>query len=263
MSDMPSISIVTICRDNLEDLLRTCRSVDAQSHPPHEHIVVDGSSGEGIRRWLAESLQPAYRRSVSEPDEGISDAFNKGIVMSTGDVLVMLNSGDELYDETVLSRVSEAFLEDPSIQWLHGSMKLKRGGRWVVIGKPFERGKLYRGMRATFHPTMYVRRALHERHGLYDKGLRLAMDYDFLCRICDEKSAFIKEPLASFDPTGVSTENYMQGVEEAYRCHRRHHGFSLSQEVWKRRQLFLHTVLESGFGRWLYALKVRLGFANA
>lgn len=263
MNDAPRISIVTICRDNPSDLQRTCGSVDAQSLPPHEHIVVDGSEGDEVAAWLAETPSPPYRKSVSEPDEGISDAFNKGIGLSTGDVLLMLNSGDTLHDPGVLQRVSDAFGKDPSLQWLHGSMKLKRGGRWVVVGKPFERDRLYRGMRATFHPTMYVRRGLYERHGLYDKGLRLAMDYDFLCRIADEKSAFIREPLATFDPTGVSTVNYRKGVEEAAACHRRHHGHSLRRELWMRRQLFLHSVLESGFGRWLYGLKVRLGLENA
>jgi glycosyltransferase involved in cell wall biosynthesis len=263
MSEPPRISIVTICRDNAEELMRTCESVERQSLPPHEHIVVDGSTDVGIREWLSLQPQPSYRKGVSEPDEGISDAFNKGIARSTGDVLVMLNSGDCLYNETVLERVAQAFREDPALQWLHGSLKLKRGGRWVVIGKPFEKEKLYRGMRATFHPTMYVRSALYERHGLYDKGLRIAMDYDFLCRIADERSTFLKEPLATFDPTGVSTTNYRKGLEEAYRCYRRYRGFSIRQELWKRRQILLHFVLESGFGRWLYGLKVRLGLANA
>lgn len=263
MSDSPSISIVTICRDNPEDLIRTCMSVDIQTMPPHEHIVVDGSTDGRIGRWLSENEQPTFRKSRSEPDDGISDAFNKGIARSTGDVLVMLNSGDCLYNETVLERVVQAFRKDPALQWLHGSLKLKRGGRWVVIGKPFEKGKLYRGMRATFHPTMYVRRSLHERHGMYDKGLRIAMDFDLLCRIADERSTFLEEPLATFDPTGVSTTNYRKGLEEAYVCYRRYHGFSLRQEIWKRRQILLHTLLESGLGSWLYALKVRLGLANA
>ena len=263
MSDSPRISIVTICRDNPEDLRRTCASVDRQTLHPHEHIVVDGSTDDRISKWYSDNAQPIYRTSRTEPDQGISDAFNKGIERSTGDVLLMLNAGDTLYDEKVLERVSKAFRENPSLQWLHGSLHLKRGGHWVVVGKPFERGKLYRGMRATFHPTMYVRRSLHDRYGLYDKGLRLAMDYDFLCRIADERSAYLNEPLATFDPTGVSTTNYRKGLEEAYRCYRRYHGFSLRQEIWKRRQILLHLLLESGVGRWLYALKVRLGLANA
>jgi glycosyltransferase involved in cell wall biosynthesis len=263
MSEATRISIVTICRDNPEDLLATCESVDMQSQPPHEHIIVDGSTDDRIRSWAAGHPQPSYRNIVTEPDEGISDAFNKGIARSTGDVLVMLNSGDRLHDESVLPKVADAFGRDPSLQWLHGSMEMMRGGRWVVIGKPFEEGKLYRGMRSTFHPTMYVRRALHERHGLYDKGLRIAMDYDFLCRIAEERNTFIEHPLATFDPTGVSTKNYGKGIEEAYRCYRRHFGFSLRQELWKRRQILLNVLLESPIGRWLYGIKVRLGLANA
>jgi len=262
MSPAPRISIVTICRDNPEELMRTCASVDGQASPPFEHHIVDGSTDGRIGTWCRTVPQPVYRHCVSEPDEGISDAFNRGVARSTGDVLVMLNAGDRLHDDSVLSRVGEAFAADPSLQWLHGSMRMRRGWLWVVIGKPFEARLLYRGMRSTFHPTMYVRRELFVRHGGFDKSLRIAMDYDFLCRIAGERHAFIAYPLADFDPDGVSSTGYLRGLAEMQRVYGRHHGFSAAQRLWRWRQVLLHRLLHSALGRRLYALKVRLGWEN-
>jgi len=91
---MVRISIITICFNNLNELLLTLSSVDHQTHLPHEHIVIDGSTNPQIANYLNTHPQPDYRLWKSEPDEGISDAFNKGILKSTGDIIGTLNSGD-------------------------------------------------------------------------------------------------------------------------------------------------------------------------
>ena len=258
----PTISIVTICFNNLEELKETVSSVDMQEQHPHEHIIIDGSTNGEIRDWLSTHPQPPYRTSVSESDKGIADAFNKGVRRSTGEVLLMLNSGDKLFDPSVLLRVGEAFLADAGVQWVHGSLRLLRGGRWVVIGKPFNARLLYKGMRGTFHPTMYVRRSLFDRHGMFDTGLKIAMDFDFLCRIAEERNAFIDYPLAVFDPGGVSSKQYLRSQEESRKAYRRHFGYSLKYELWRIRQILLNHLLESRAGRWLYAMKVAMGWEN-
>jgi glycosyltransferase involved in cell wall biosynthesis len=256
------ISIVTICRDNPEELKETCASVDEQQRPAFEHIIIDGSTRPEIRRWLNETPQPSHRIWVSEPDEGISDAFNKGVGKATGDLVQFLNAGDRLHDSSVLSQVAEAFTRDPSLRWLHGSLRMMRGGLWVVIGKPFDPERLYRGMRSTFHPTMYVRRELFQRHGGFDKSLKIAMDYDFLCRIAKERNTFLDKPLVVFEPEGVSDLRYLDGLEEMQLAYGRYFGFSVRQRVWKWRQVLLFRLLKSGLGQWMYALKVRLGWEN-
>lgn len=256
------ISIVTICRDNPVALMETCASVDEQRHPAFEHIIIDGSTGPDIRKWLKEIPQPSYRTSVSEPDEGISDAFNKGVGRATGDLVQFLNAGDRLHDPSVLSQVVEVFARDPSLQWMHGSLRMMRGGLWVIIGKPFEPERLYRGMRSTFHPTMYVRRELFQRHGVFDKRLKIAMDYDFLCRIAKERNTYLDKPLVVFEPEGVSDLRYLDGLEEMQLAYGRHFGFSVRQRAWKWRQVLLFRLLRSGLGRRIYALKVRLGWEN-
>lgn len=257
-----SISIITICFNNLDDLIKTCSSVDNQVVAPHEHIIIDGSSSDDIKKHLENSLQPPYRKWLCERDQGISDAFNKGIKMATGNITNLLNSGDALADKHVLEKVRETFSANPSAKWVHGKLNMLRGGIWVAIGKPFERAKLYRGMRGTLHPTMYVRRSLYEKHGFFDTDLKMAMDYDFLCRIADEEFVFIDYPLATFDPTGVSSENYVKAMDESYRQYRKYFGYSFKQTLWRWRQVFLNMLLNSYVGKLLYKIKVKMGREN-
>ena len=260
---MPLTSIITICFNNLDDVKQTCASVDMQTFKPFEHIIIDGSTQPGIKNYLENNPQPAYRKWICEHDNGISDAFNKGILAATGEITNLLNSGDKLYDETVLERVNSVFEQDPSIKWCHGKLNLLRGDIWVAIGKPFERDKLYRGMRGTLHPTMYIRKELYNKHGLFDIKLKMAMDYDFLCRIADEKFAFIDYPLATFDPTGVSSKRYVDAMKESYAQYRKYYGASLKQTIWGMRQTMLHQLLESNFGKFLYKIKVKMGKENS
>ena len=259
---MQQFSIITICFNNPEDLIRTCSSVDEQSLPPFEHIIVDGSTKPDIRNWLEANAQPAYRKWICERDNGIADAFNKGIRMATGEITTLLNSGDTLYDETVLQRVNEVFTKDGALMWCHGKLKMQRGGIWVIVGKPFDKSKLYRGMRGVFHPTMYVKKELYSRHGLFDTNIKMAMDFDFLCRIADEKNTFIDYPLATFDPTGVSTTKYLDAMNETYSVYRKYFGKTIKQTLWSWRLSFLHYLLGSTFGKLLYKIKVKLNLEN-
>ena len=259
---MLRFSIVTICFNNLEELIQTCASVDMQFVTPYEHIIIDGSTNLEIRTYLETHPQPEYRTWVCERDKGIADAFNKGILTATGDVDYILNSGDKMYDATVLQKVALTFEQDPSISWCHGKLNLFRGGMWVLIGKPFERQKLYRGMRSTFHPTMYVRKELYSKHGLFDISFKYAMDYDFLCRIADEKFAFIDYPLATFDPSGVSSKSYLAAMKESFVGYRKYYGPSLKQTLWGWRLTILHHLLNSPLGKFLYKIKVKLGHEN-
>jgi len=257
------ISIITICFNNLPDVIRTSKSVDDQVELPFEHIIIDGSTNDEIKSYLETNPQPPYRSWVCERDHGIADAFNKGIRKATGEITVLLNSGDTLYDNTVLQRVHATFEADKDLKWCHGKLNIMRGGIWVIVGKPFEKSKLYRGMRGTFHPTMYVKRELYDKHGLFDISIKMAMDYDFLCRIADEKNTFIDYPLATFDPTGVSSTSYLAAMDETYKVYQRYFGKPFRQTVWRWRLTFLHHLLESKLGKLLYRLKTALKLENA
>lgn len=257
-----TISIITICFNNLEDLILTCRSIDIQETAPYEHWIIDGSTNNDIRNYLQNHTLPAYRKWISEKDNGIADAFNKGILRATGTIVNMLNSGDCYINENVLTAIADIFSMNPDIQWLHGKYQIKRSDQWIVIGKPFEKNKLYRGMRSICHQTMFIKKELHDKHGLYDPGLSIAMDYDFLCRIYNEKFLFLPQPFIIMAPAGVSSTQYLLSLKQAKTVYLSHFTYSLKIDIWQIRLRLLHFLLKSQLGKWLFKVKTRLKLEN-
>lgn len=259
---MCRISVVTICFNNLEELKKTCTSVDEQHELPYEHLIIDGSKTDEIAKWLNSSFQPVYRKWICEPDKGIADAFNKGIQRSTGDVVHLLNAADVYASDDVLKEVSDAFTLHPNAQWLSGKIRMIRVGKKVVVGKPFDPKKLYRGMRSVSHPTWFVKRSVYQQVGNYDLRYKIAMDYDMMCRLKNVKAAFINLPLIDFDDSGVSTQNYLDALSETRQAYIAHFGYSLKMEIWHLRLKLLHLLQQTSLGRHLFALKRFLGLEN-
>ena len=138
--------MITICFNNLADLLVSCASVDQQTHLPFEHIVINGSTSSEISDWLENEPQPHYRRWISERDKGISDAFNKGIQHANGEMIHLLNAGDTYFNAQVLHTVFNKLSNNPQIAWVSGRIEMKRGGIWVHVGVPFDPKQLYKGI---------------------------------------------------------------------------------------------------------------------
>ncbi len=262
MTQQNAITVITISFNNLQEVIDTCKSIDIQQTPPFEHLIIDGSSDGLIKNYLESNEQPPYRSWICEPDKGIADAFNKGLRKATGNIVVMLNSGDQFYDKEAITTASNAFMNDPSLQWLHSKYKLQRGNQWVIIGKPFEKGKLYRGMRSICHQTMFLRKQLHDKYGFYSTTEKIAMDYDMLCRIANEKFLFIEKPLVCFAPAGVSSSNYALSLTEAKRVYERYYGKSFLLWLWQLRLRTLNYILHSPVGNFLYKVKTTLKLEN-
>lgn len=243
-------------------MLTTVKSVDNQVLQPFEHIIIDGSTQPGIRNFLVQNKQPAYRKWLSETDVGIADAFNKGVKMSKGNIVVMLNAGDSFYDENALTTVTKLFTEHPEINWLHGKYQLQRGNQTVIIGKSFEKSKLYRGMRSVCHQSMFVKKDLHTKYGMYDVTEKIGMDYDFLCRIANEPFLFTKSVLVNFAPAGTSSTNYLKALKDAKRIYEKYYGTSFLLWVWQIRLKILYYLLNSPVGSFLYKIKIKLKLEN-
>jgi glycosyltransferase involved in cell wall biosynthesis len=253
---MNRISIVTICFNNLEDLKTTISHLDKQTLIPYEHIIIDGSTNSEIKEYLLSVSHPDYRTWISEPDKGISDAWNKGIKRCTGDIIHLHNSGDYYYDNTILKLVTETFEIQPKIKWLHGKYAQYKGGAWVYSGKPFEQDKLYRGFRTTGHPTMFVRKELYDKHGLFDTDIKISSDFDFLMRIANEPFAFIDYPLVVFTPGGASNILIRKSTKEMVKIYTKYKGFSIKNRLWLRvRVPLINYITETALGAILFRFK--------
>ncbi len=259
---MAGISIITICFNNLTDLQRTCASIDAQTVLPDEHWVINGSSTAEIEQWLVTTPQPGYRKWINEPDKGISDAFNKGISKATQEITHLLHAGDYYASKDVLKTVLLFFADRPGIQWISGNIEIIRGGKRIVVGKPFDKTKLYRGMRSVSHPTWFVKKEVYDRIGPFSSEYSIAMDYDLMCRIANEPYAYLDKVITVFDDSGISSTKYLDSLKENRKVYESHFGFSWMLLIWQLRLTLLHYLLQTSFGKWLFNLKRKLGLEN-
>jgi glycosyltransferase involved in cell wall biosynthesis len=243
------LSVITICFNNLADLVKTCRSVDGQSKHPDEHLIIDGSTNEEILSWLQSNPQPVYRRWIHERDKGIADAFNKGVKNSNYIITHLLNSGDTYCDTDTIRIVADFFEKDNALMWVHGRYIQHRGNIDVISGTPFDKNQLWKGMRGVAHPTMFIKKEVYEKHGYYNTDLKIAMDYDLLVRIRNEKSAYLEKPLAYFAPGGASSTHFAKGLNEVKKSYNTHIGYSFLQSLWQLRQKALNSLMRSAFGQ--------------
>ncbi|SDW05793.1 glycosyltransferase family 2 protein [Thiocapsa roseopersicina] len=179
------ISVITAtwnCAGTVGDCLA---SVSGQSYAAREHLLIDGGSRDGTLDVL-HAHRAGLAVLVSEPDEGIYDALNKGIARATGEVVGFLHADDVYADAQVLERVAAAFA-DPAVDAVYGDLVYVRKadtGRVVRHWRSgaYDPARLRRGWMPP-HPTLYLRRALYERHGVFDRRYRIAGDYDLMLRM--------------------------------------------------------------------------------
>lgn len=260
---MIRLSIITVCFNNLEEVINTCQSVDEQTILPDEHLIINGSTDDVIKKYFQTKNTSVFRKIFNEPDDGIADAFNKGIIKASGNLILLLNSGDLLYSKNVIEIVQKQFEENEAVMWLHGKYRYQRNGIWVTLGKPFDPKKLYRGMRSLSHQTMFAKKELYDKYGLYDTSYKIAMDFDFVARIRNEKFVFLDKILAVNMPGGISSEKYNLSLKEGSRVVKKYLGFSWKNKLWTLRLKTIKKIQQIPFvGKLLYKIKVALGLEN-
>lgn len=204
------ISIITITFNSTKTIQRALESVQSQTYKDIEHIVVDGASKDGTKERI-EAYAKAHPnvRWVSEPDEGIYNAINKGISMATGDVIGFLHSDDVFYSPDSIGKIATAFADD-HIDVVYGDLQYCHEGKVVRRWKSnaFHPRALKYGWMPP-HPTVYVRREVYEQVGKYDEWFRISADYDMMLRIFTGgyTSHYIPEVLVSMETGGASNKN--------------------------------------------------------
>jgi glycosyltransferase involved in cell wall biosynthesis len=182
---MPTrISIITAVYNRRGTVAQAVRSVQAQTHGNVQHVVIDGASSDGSLEVLKDCLG-ANAILVSEPDNGIYDALNKGNALCTGDVIGVMHSDDFFADDQVLADVAAAFA-DPSVDAVYGDLDYVDGLDTSKIVRRWRAGQYLRDRLAWGwmppHPTLFVRRRVIERFGGYDTRYRISADYDCILR---------------------------------------------------------------------------------
>jgi glycosyltransferase involved in cell wall biosynthesis len=184
LADLPLISIVTAVRNGEAHLAGCLRSVSGQTYPRVEHIVVDGASEDGTGHILA-AHKHCIAKSISEPDQGIYDAMNKGIQMATGEIVGTLNADDFYADSRVLADVAAVFAQTGTDAVFADLLVVDRDKPDRVLryyqSKDFHPDRFAQGWMPP-HPTFFTRREHYQSLGLYRTDYRIAADYELLIR---------------------------------------------------------------------------------
>jgi glycosyltransferase involved in cell wall biosynthesis len=207
------ISVVTICRNAARDIERTLRSVAEQDYPAVEHIVVDGASTDGtvsiVKRHLAH-----ISRFTSEPDRGISHAFNKGIAAASGRWLLMLNAGDAFTGPNALRELAAAGADGARIVTAR-----MRCGRKLIPRYRIHSGTSLLLRAHLAHQATLVERTVYAQYGGYDEAFRIRMDFDFFLRVLrHEQVAFVDRCIVDFAPGGISGRQFAAHWSEGRRA---------------------------------------------
>lgn len=179
------ISLITVSFNSAGTIRDTIRSVQSQDYHNIEYIVVDGNSKDATLE-IVQSAGGVVDKWISEPDQGIYDAMNKGLKMATGDVVGIINSDDFYFNEQVVSKVAEAF-SDQTVDAAFGDLvivdpvDLRKVVR-TYSSKSWYPDKFARGFMPA-HPTFFVRRKYYEKYGLFKTDYKIAADYEMLIRL--------------------------------------------------------------------------------
>lgn len=214
-----NISIITINYNNANGLQKTMQSVIHQTFKGFEYIIVDGNSSDQSREIINENAKISTEillKWISEPDKGIYNAMNKGIKMSTGDFLLFLNSGDILFENTVIEKCSKTMNE--KFDLISGRLTLINENEEINLSPPKELNLYQSIYNHLTHPNTFIKRTLFDKYGLYNEKNKIVSDWEFFflaSGINQCKYISIDINTAIFYEDGISSKNIkLQEIEK-------------------------------------------------
>jgi glycosyltransferase involved in cell wall biosynthesis len=220
----PRLSVITIVYNNVRDIERTIRSVVNQTYANIEYVIVDGLSKDGTLQVI-EKYKDRVAKLISEKDEGIYDAMNKGLALATGDYVIFMNSGDEFYDSETVAAVF-ASGDDADIYYGETEMIADDGSslgqrRHKAPAKFTWRSFKY-GMSIS-HQAIYIRRSITEP---YDRRYQLSSDIDWIIRAAKKakKIVNVNRYVAKYLVGGMSKKKHRQSLLERFDIMKRNYG---------------------------------------
>lgn len=209
------ITVITVCLNSVDTIERAIKSVIGQTYSKLEYIVVDGGSTDGTLDVL-NRYNTSIDRMISEPDRGIFDAMNKGIELSTGDVIAFLNS-DDWYEKDAIEMVMNAFMQGDFDCICCDNYVEKKDGDIVyynATGKSSD--DIYFRM-IYFHSAIFCRREFFKKKGNFNLKYKIAADYDWFLKATIQgiKIGNIHKPVFTFCYGGISSANEIDCAREA------------------------------------------------
>lgn len=211
---MMRISVITISYNSGKSIRKTFDSVKNQSLKDYEYLLIDGGSTD--KTLSIAGKYDHITKIISEPDNGIYDALNKGIKNSSGDIIGFLNSDDSFHTENSLKIILKAFDENTDcvfgdLIYTDSEEKIKR----VWKGSEFKKGSFKRGWMPA-HPTFYCRRSVYEKLGFYNVYYKIAGDFELMLRFFEKhniRSKYIPHTLVNMKVGGTSNSGIKSKID--------------------------------------------------
>lgn len=207
-------SLITVTFNSSGTLRDTIQSVLSQTYPDIEYIIVDGLSEDGTIDIIKEYAPLFHGRLnwISEKDQGLYDAMNKGFKMATGEIVGIINSDDLLAEPNAIEKVIGSFKEHKDIDCVyadlyyvaqHDTSKIVR--HWIT-GKQRSFSKGWHPA----HPTFYVKRDMYTKYGMFDLDFKFAADFELMLRLVEKEHLrlfYLPEPLVRMRLGGTTSKN--------------------------------------------------------
>lgn len=207
------VSVITAVFNAAHTIEETLLSVAQQTHREVEHVVMDGASSDATQEVIARH-RDKVAKFVSEPDHGIYDAMNKGVMLATGDVIGFLNADDVYASKDVLSQVV-GIMERESLDALFGDVEFFNAKNPARTVRRYRSGRFNPDQIALgwmpAHPALFLRRHVYENYGLFRTDYRIAGDFEYCARIFHGNTLVyrsLSETLVRMRTGGVSTSGW-------------------------------------------------------
>lgn len=221
---MPKLTVITIVYNNVRDIERTIKSVINQTNKDIEYIIIDGASNDGTLEVI-EKYRKHTAKIVSEKDKGIYDAMNKGLALATGDYVLFMNSGDEIYDNQT---VEDVFDTANAADIYYGETEMYNDN-WESLGRRrheapenFTWTSFKFGMSIS-HQAIYIRRSILTP---YDLKYKYSSDIDWIIKAAKKASNIVNvhRYVAKYLVGGMSKKKHRESLKERFQIFTKYYG---------------------------------------
>lgn len=211
------VSIITVSYNSANTIRDTLESIRSQTYSDIEHILIDGKSSDNTLEIVRNF--PHLAKVVSEKDNGLYDAMNKGIALANGDIVGILNSDDVYQSANVIADVVRMF-EKEGTEAVYGDLQYVKGNDLNKIIRTWKAGvfskkKIYYGWMPP-HPAFFVRRIIYKKAGLFNLSLKMSADYELMLRMFVKENilaAYIPEVLVKMRIGGLSNASFKNRIK--------------------------------------------------
>lgn len=215
----PKFSIITVCFNSEKTIERTIVSVLSQSYKNFEYIIVDGASTDGTLNIIKSYTKkyPDKIKLISEKDNGIYDAMNKGIRAASGDLIGIVNS-DDYYEIDALENISRAY-DGKKYEIVYGMLRTIKDGKEVSV---YIKNHQWLEEDMITHPTCFVTKGIYDDFGVYSLKYQYSADYEFMLRVSKIPQVVFRtvyKIISNFSLDGASSsiKGYIDTLKLKYR----------------------------------------------